>query len=206
MSSGANWGCVTEQLYHSPSGDKRRPNPSTDSDHEMMPVTLTQALSMRGDLWNNLFRLTVRLRNARGGCDTGFLPNAKSCRRAARGLNWYQLLGCALVWWGLVFEDDIILDAQCWFWIWEEMILTKRPDFRQMRRFKPSPWSWLRRTARSSLQKKGFVAWRKLNYTWMLLRDPLILTIDPKFRPGTSKYTLYWSPVEWTWVLEGGGE
>lgn len=49
----------TEQLYHSPSGDKRRPTSSKDSDHEMMPVTLSQALSMRGDLWNNLFRLTV---------------------------------------------------------------------------------------------------------------------------------------------------
>lgn len=57
-----------------------------------LPSTLREALLLPGDKWNALFRHIIRLRNAKGGMDTLFLKNAKSCRRAAKGLNWYQLL------------------------------------------------------------------------------------------------------------------
>ena len=57
-----------------------------------LPDTLTEALQLPGDLYNSLFRFAVRLRNSKGGADLGFLKNAKNCRRASRGFNWFQPL------------------------------------------------------------------------------------------------------------------
>lgn len=57
-----------------------------------LPVTLSDALALPGDLFNNLFRLCVRLRTAPGGCDTRFLPNALNARRASPKMNWHQRL------------------------------------------------------------------------------------------------------------------
>ena len=58
-----------------------------------LPSTLAEALRTKGCMFNALYRLALRLRNTKGGMDTGFLPNALNCRRAARTLNWYQYLG-----------------------------------------------------------------------------------------------------------------
>lgn len=59
-------------------------------ENDSLPSTLGEALRFPGSWWNNLFRLAVRLRSAKGGSDTFCLPNAKNCRRAAKGLNWHQ--------------------------------------------------------------------------------------------------------------------
>ena len=64
--------------------------PSESADY--LPSTLREALKMPGDWFNCLFRHIVRLRSARGGMDTLFVKNARSCRRASKKLNWYQLL------------------------------------------------------------------------------------------------------------------
>ena len=48
---------------------------------------------MKGCLFNALVRFAIRLRSAKGGSDTGFVSNARACRRTAKGLNWYQHLG-----------------------------------------------------------------------------------------------------------------
>ena len=68
------------------------------SDGTFLPTTLQQALDMcagKGDFafWNSLLRLVIKLRCANGGCDTGFVRNGWSCRRASKDLNWYQQLG-----------------------------------------------------------------------------------------------------------------
>lgn len=68
----------------------RSPNSKVDLDH--LPETLDEALRMKGDTFNSLWRLAVRLRSARGGCDTSFLSNPKSFRKASKGLNWHQYL------------------------------------------------------------------------------------------------------------------
>ena len=70
------------------------PKDRQKADH--LPSTLREALAMKdaGDVWNHLFRLNVRLRSARGGIDTGFLKNARNCRRAASNLNWHQSPSC----------------------------------------------------------------------------------------------------------------
>ena len=62
-----------------------------------LPSTLRDVLACPGDFFNAIFRLAVKLRSAKGAADTGFLPNAQNCRRAARGLNWHQCLGCLWV-------------------------------------------------------------------------------------------------------------
>jgi len=63
-------------------------------DPNALPSTLRDVMSSSGDFFNLIFRLAVKLRSVPGGADTGFLPNAQNCRRAARGLNWHQRLGC----------------------------------------------------------------------------------------------------------------
>ena len=65
-------------------------SPRNAPDSDAMPTTLLQAVTEKNDLFNNLFRLAVFLRSTRGGCDVGFLKNARSCRRASKTLNWYQ--------------------------------------------------------------------------------------------------------------------
>ena len=69
----------------------RSPNTKNPSDADVLPSTLSEALSLTtGDLWNHLLRLAIRLRSAKGGMDIPFLPNPKSCRKASLGLNWQQ--------------------------------------------------------------------------------------------------------------------
>ena len=58
-----------------------------------LPVTLRDAISRPGDLFNSLWRMAVKHRSSAGGCDIGFLPNGQSSRRAAKNLNWHQWLG-----------------------------------------------------------------------------------------------------------------
>ena len=62
------------------------------ADPEYTPKTLREALLLPGNYFNKLFRFMVHLRCGKGGADFGFLKNPRSCRRASRGLNWYQLL------------------------------------------------------------------------------------------------------------------
>ena len=68
---------------------------------DFLPETLREAFNLPGDIWNSLVRLAINLRNSHGGLDVGFLKNAKSCRRAAKGLNWWQQLGSA--WFSVIF-------------------------------------------------------------------------------------------------------
>lgn len=70
-------------------------SPKNAAKENKMPSTLLEAFEMQGrqDIFNLLFRLAVRLRSARGGIDTGFIKNARSSRKASRGLNWHQLRG-----------------------------------------------------------------------------------------------------------------
>ncbi|CAK9003093.1 ZnF_CDGSH domain-containing protein [Durusdinium trenchii] len=65
-------------------------SPKGRAKDDYLPSTLTEALQMKGDMWNNLFRLVLRIRSTKGGCDVGFLRNARNCRRAAKTLNWHQ--------------------------------------------------------------------------------------------------------------------
>ena len=60
---------------------------------ESMPWNLMDALRCKGCPFNALFRLAVRLRSHRGGCDTPWVPKARNVRRASKNLNWHQLLG-----------------------------------------------------------------------------------------------------------------
>ena len=60
------------------------------SDPGWLPKTLLEVIQTKGELFNLLWRLTLRLRSIPGGCDTQFFPNAKSCRKASKGLNWFQ--------------------------------------------------------------------------------------------------------------------
>ena len=57
-----------------------------------LPATLLEATHMKGDIWNRLLRLVIKLRSDVGGADTGFVRNARSARRASKDLNWHQCL------------------------------------------------------------------------------------------------------------------
>ena len=63
-----------------------------------LPDTLREALDMPKCPYNALFRLALKIRHGPGGCDVPFLKSARNSRAAAKGLNWYQLLGhdCAI--------------------------------------------------------------------------------------------------------------
>jgi len=65
-------------------------SPKGDESGEHMPMNLEEALELPGDTFNALFRLAVRLRSARGGCDTLWVNKGRSIRRASRRLNWHQ--------------------------------------------------------------------------------------------------------------------
>ena len=79
------------EAFRTETAKSPRGSPPHSNDH--LPVTLREALEMRGDMFNALFRLLVRLRSAKGGCDTLWLKNARSSRKSSRNLNWYQSLG-----------------------------------------------------------------------------------------------------------------
>lgn len=61
-----------------------------------LPSSLLEAVHEPGDLFNALFRLSLRLRSGPGGCDRSFVPNPKNARKASRKLNWYQPLVAAI--------------------------------------------------------------------------------------------------------------
>ena len=62
-----------------------------ESSLDTLPSTLQEALLYGGgDMFNSLFRLCVRLRSDKGGCDTRWLPNARGARRTSKTLNWHQ--------------------------------------------------------------------------------------------------------------------
>ena len=67
-------------------------SPNTKVDPNYLPSTLAEALDMKCDQWNSLWRLAVRLRAGYGGMDTMFIKNPRSVRRASKGLSWYQPL------------------------------------------------------------------------------------------------------------------
>lgn len=80
-----------------------------------LPSSLLEAVQMKGDLFNSLFRLLVRLRSAKGGMDTMWIRNSRNSRRASRSLNWHQQLGWS---WGreplaqaLLFHRGYIIGA-----------------------------------------------------------------------------------------------
>lgn len=58
-----------------------------------MPTTLLEAMSTSGDIFNSLFRLSVKLRSKQGGVDTRWLGDGKKVRQLSRKLNWHQFLG-----------------------------------------------------------------------------------------------------------------
>ena len=68
-------------------------SPKGHESHERMPTTVKEALAAKGDTFNALFRLAVRLRCAKGGVDTMFVKNARGCRRSSHKLNWHHHLG-----------------------------------------------------------------------------------------------------------------
>ena len=68
-------------------------SPKGHESNERMPCTVKEALAAKGDAFNALFRLAVKLRCAKGGVDTMFVKNARGCRRSSHKLNWYQPLG-----------------------------------------------------------------------------------------------------------------
>ena len=69
-----------------------------DADHtDRLPRTLLEAMSGTACRWNSMFRLAVRLRSAKGGIDTRWIPNARNVRRTSTKLNWYQCLCCLKV-------------------------------------------------------------------------------------------------------------
>ena len=78
-----------EEPFSSEQG--RSPSKSPLANH--LPATLREALDLPKCSWNALFRFAIKIRNSSGGCDTGFLKSARNCRRAAKGLSWFQLLG-----------------------------------------------------------------------------------------------------------------
>ena len=63
------------------------------AEERFLPASLQEVMRARGCRWNALFRFAVRLRSAKGGCDTQWIANARHARRASRNLNWYQCLG-----------------------------------------------------------------------------------------------------------------
>ena len=76
-----------------PFGQEAGTSPQRGKSNEL-PTTLSEALKMKGCMFTNLVKLSIRLRNGQGGMDVGFLPNARNCRRASRSLSWYQHLVC----------------------------------------------------------------------------------------------------------------
>ena len=76
-----------------PFGGEAARSPHRAEKGNELPSTLAEALRTKGCMFNALYRLALRLRSSKGGMDTGFLPNALNCRRAARTLTWYQQLG-----------------------------------------------------------------------------------------------------------------
>jgi len=79
-------------------GSPEKSAPASDR----LPSTLREALSWvdanNSNLFNVLFRLAVRIRSSKGGCDSGWLKNPRSCRQVSHGLNWHQCLACQLAW------------------------------------------------------------------------------------------------------------
>lgn len=68
------------------------PNSKDRNDPNYLPKTLQDALRIRGDKWNALLRLCIKLRTGKGGCDTMWIKNHVSARHASRSLNWHQHL------------------------------------------------------------------------------------------------------------------
>lgn len=66
--------------------------PNAAPSGEFMPWSLGDALDLQGDTFNGLFRFAVRLRSARGGCDTNWVRHGRTLRRASTTLNWHQFL------------------------------------------------------------------------------------------------------------------
>ena len=77
-----------------PFGTEAGKSPPRNSLASYLPDNLTDALSLpKTCVWNALFRFAIRMRHSAGGCDLGFIKNAKNCRRCSKQLNWFQLLG-----------------------------------------------------------------------------------------------------------------
>ena len=49
------------------------------------------------ETFDSIWRLTMYLRHWQGGCDAGYIKDARVCRRQAHTLNWYQCLGICLL-------------------------------------------------------------------------------------------------------------
>ena len=66
---------------------------SLPSEELSLPSTLKEAMDAGGCRFNALFRLSVKLRSSKGGCDVPWVPNARNARRSSKKLNWHQHLG-----------------------------------------------------------------------------------------------------------------
>ena len=87
---------VAAQQAEKPSGRSAETNTS-------LPCTLSQAMSEKGDRWNALLRLAIRLRVSKGGMDVPYIKDGKGARRTAANLNWHQCLSSR--------EMDLIFDG-----------------------------------------------------------------------------------------------
>lgn len=89
---------VLQELLNKPKVLKPCHSETNEPEHvdlNHLPSSLMEALTTtKGDLWNSLFRLAVRLRSDKGGADTSFLKNARNARGASKKLNWHQCLDC----------------------------------------------------------------------------------------------------------------
>lgn len=91
-------------------------SPGNKADDDYMPKTLAEALSLKGNFFNKVFRFAVQLRAGPGGCDSGFVKNPLLCRKSSKKLNWCQILGGK---WLRVADRDqygsimINMDQQC---------------------------------------------------------------------------------------------
>ena len=84
----------TDSVSQGPANSPSRVQRGTD----YLPESLYDALfSLKGCLWNRLFRFAVKLRNDHGGCDVAFLKNARNARMASRTLNWHQWPGKKMI-------------------------------------------------------------------------------------------------------------
>ena len=84
---------LEEKIAAEPFGcEAKSPDSVKQGKRDYLPSSLLEAMQMRGCSWNAIFRLIVRLRSAAGGSDLMWLKNPRNCRKASKGLNWFQRL------------------------------------------------------------------------------------------------------------------
>lgn len=83
---------IDKESVMEPFRDESSRSPQYQKELDHLPSTLAEAMALKGDRVNAIWRLCVRLRAAKGGSDITFVRNPRNCRRASKGLNWHQSL------------------------------------------------------------------------------------------------------------------